>query len=80
MNGEIEVLYKCKCMKDQAAVMVPERLPGEDLGHWMDHSFGMSLYLDHHRRSPTCRETVMEFAKIPHHEAATQVGTKPVLS
>lgn len=74
----IEVRYKCACMPVEASIMVPFRRPKEeDVVQWMQNCMGLAIYLDHRQRSPSCRATAMEYAKVPAPENAPFIGGKP---
>lgn len=60
----VTVFYKCKCMKEEVSVEVEERGFQEDIEEFM-HRLVWTLAGDHTRRSPLCRATKMEYAKVP---------------
>lgn len=60
----VECAYKCKCMKEEALVFVPERRADQDVVEWVEKDMGFAIYLHHRTNSPDCRETQMEYAKI----------------
>lgn len=73
----MQILYKCRCMKAEASIDVPDRQPDGDLLEWMElvtHAIGV----DHRGRSALCMATQMEYAKIPYEGG--QVGTKPTVN
>jgi hypothetical protein len=73
----MKLFYKCKCFDEQVEVEVRERLPDEDLLHWVETVIGMAVDHDHNQRSPSCREKNMEFVKVPMPENAPFLGAKP---
>lgn len=75
--GGVPVIYKCKCMKEEATVNVPFRRADEDIGKWVQGTMGMAIYLDHRTRSPNCRMTAMEYAKLPVPDNAPYLGGEP---
>lgn len=73
----IELRYKCRCMDAEASIQVPERQEAEDIIQWMNLVVQAAIYLDHRRRSPSCKTTEMEYAKLPMPENAPFIGGKP---
>ncbi len=69
------VMYKCSCMKDEAAFDMPARRFNEDIGDFMDR---MTKWLgeDHALRSPFCRATKTEYVKMPVPEGRA-IGSSP---
>lgn len=67
MSGEtLTVLYKCRCMTEEASVAVPVRRgPSHDVKHWVEEVVAARIAADHRGRVPTCRESTMEIVKIP---------------
>lgn len=59
-----EIRYKCSCIPKEASINVPARDSVEDIMDFM-HRVQAALGSDHRRRSPQCRSTTMEYAKIP---------------
>lgn len=72
----IEVRYKCRCLENEVSVRVRYRETHEDISDWME-TVQQSIGSDHHKRSPMCRATAMEYAKIPIPENAPGVGMRP---
>jgi hypothetical protein len=72
-----EVLYKCLCMGSEAAIQVVDRDPTGDIVEWIERIVTPSISYDHTRRSPYCRRTAMEYAKLPVDEATGSIGAKP---
>lgn len=60
----LSVIYKCKCMKNEAIVELRERLPSEEMDSYMEH-LQMFLSADHANRSPLCAADRMEYVKLP---------------
>ncbi len=58
-----EVIYKCRCMKEEAKLEIPARRDDEEIGSWMN-ILQAALTVDHRKRSPLCVRTAMEYAKI----------------
>jgi hypothetical protein len=56
-------------MSAEASVTVPDRLPGSDIMQWMTAVQNRIGY-DHAARSPLCRASKMEYAKIPVEDGA----------
>lgn len=73
----MQVLYKCKCMAAETTVTVPDRPLLAPVEPWME-IVTICLGYDHGARSPHCRQTQMEYAKIPMPEGSGQIGT-PVI-
>lgn len=69
-----KVFYKCRCMKAEASVLVMERKPDEDVVAWMENKLGAAVGRDHRRRSPKCKMTKMEYAKVPMDKVSGLVG------
>lgn len=80
MNKSVSIPYKCQCMNEEAVVLVPFRRKDENVIQWMDACVGPALSLDHRFRSPDCRSTKMEYAKIPLPENAPYLGAKPEMN
>lgn len=76
----IGVRYKCKCMQDERELQVAERAEGDDVIVWMEGVVALAVSNDHRQLSPNCRETTMEYLKIPLPEGSPQIGTKPKLN
>lgn len=72
----MEVKYKCRCMKEEATVLVPDRHKNSDLMRWMS-IVQQCLGYDHSARSPQCRSREMEYAKIPFTDGSEGVGIPP---
>lgn len=73
--------YKCYCMEKEAELTVPDRLPDEDIVHWMETAVGFALYTAHRLRSPNCQSTSVQYLKIPHNgDGETPLGTMPKLN
>jgi hypothetical protein len=72
----MDIRYKCKCMKDEATLNVPDRRQNADLGDWMN-MLSVCISTDHRALSPLCMRTEMEYAKIPMPENAPGVGMPP---
>lgn len=74
----VGVVYKCTCMISEATVQVPFRRDDQDVAAWME-VVTARLAADHRSRSPLCRLTTMEYAKVPAPESAPFLGGKPQL-
>lgn len=61
----MNVIYKCRCMAEEATVAVPDRRDDENVVDWVQQIVGSALLLDHRTRSPDCRSNVTEYVKIP---------------
>jgi hypothetical protein len=72
-----EVRYRCTCMKEEAALKVPYRRDGEDVGAWMRLVVTAAIYLDHRLRSPACCASAAQYVKIYLPENAPFIGGKP---
>jgi hypothetical protein len=68
------VLYKCSCHASEREVCVPDRVPDTDILEWMEIVQGCIGY-DHKARSPHCRASKVEYAKIPIEEDQS-IGVK----
>lgn len=66
-------------MTSEARVNVRERTADEDVVDWVENVMGEAISKDHFARSPLCRATQMEYAKIPAPENASFIGGKPKL-
>lgn len=62
----LTVFYKCKCLKAEVSVEVPDRSPAVDIVFWVQTILGTRVGNDHASRSPYCMETEMEYVKIPY--------------
>lgn len=71
----MQIHYKCRCMKEEATIDVPDRRPGSDLMVWME-AVQHCIYVDHKGLSPLCMTTAMQYAKIPFEEGGEGVGIK----
>lgn len=58
------VHYKCRCMKEETTILVPDRRPLGDIMKWMD-VVQICISEDHVALSPRCKERTMEYAKFP---------------
>lgn len=65
-------------MEREAEVFVRYRHDNEDVADWMELVVTYAIANDHMHRSPNCRATTMEYAKIPAPENAPFIGGKPV--
>lgn len=74
----IELEYKCHCMLAPQKVRVRYREPGEDILTYMEGVVRKGLGDDHRGRSPNCRATEMEYAKIPFSAGSDFIGGPPV--
>lgn len=72
----ITIHYKCSCMKEQADLLVRERLPGEDIRKWIEYMCLM-LTAEHQTKSPLCVAVELEYCKIPVDEKKP-IGEKPI--
>lgn len=70
----IEILYTCRdCGVHDAKVPVRERWNGEDVISWMG-AVGLTISIDHRRRSPLCNATHITQTKIPLPAGGGRVG------
>lgn len=60
----IDVVYKCHCMSKEATLPIAARNRNEDILDFMGR-IGVAIGNDHRKRSPLCKATHMEYAKIP---------------
>lgn len=67
------IAYKCRCMKAEQELPVPDRRAGGDLNDWM-HMITTCVSTDHRALSPLCQATAMEFVKVPTEEGAAGIG------
>lgn len=72
----MKVLFKCKCITEDASVEVRFREQDEDIADWM-HEVQTALGEAHRLMSPRCYETRMEYAKFFAPENAPGIGMKP---
>jgi hypothetical protein len=74
----VDILYRCKCTKEDHTVHVPDRVSGTELMHWMNIMSACVGY-DHQSRSPLCYAFKMEYVKIPFDgEDGSELGVPPV--
>ena len=74
----MDILYRCKCMKADQPVHVPDRISGTDLMHWMS-TLTTCINYDHQARSPLCMAFKMEYVKIPFDDKdGSEIGVPPV--
>lgn len=59
------VIYKCRCMAEEATVFVRDRRDDEDAAHWVERVAGSAVAEHHRNGSPACRSGVTEYLKIP---------------
>lgn len=78
MPDTLNVPFKCRCMDAEGSVDVRYRQEGEDVADWMA-VLQLAIGEDHRRRSPWCRSTTMEYAKIPAPDNAPFIGGRPKL-
>lgn len=76
----ILILYKCQCLPAERTVEILPRRADEAIAFWMQNCVGAALYLDHRKYSPDCRETEMEYVKIPSPDNAPFLGATPVVN
>lgn len=69
----MRIQYKCKCMKAERFVKVPDRVPDSDLEPWMQIMTACVTY-DHHARFAFCRTQSMEYVRIPHSDPDQPLG------
>lgn len=70
----LTIAYKCHCMKEEVMLQIPPRESTEDIIVWMNLVVQPAIYLDHRKRSPTCKRNEMEYAKIHLPENAEFIG------
>ncbi len=74
----MDILYRCKCTKEDRTVHVPDRVSGTDLEYWMNVLTQCVSY-DHVSRSPLCNSFKMNYVKIPFDGAdGSELGVPPV--
>lgn len=61
---QLEMLAKCKCMKEEFKVHMRERLPDEDI---QDYMLRVQRAVDvaHNNLSPRCTSTTLDYLKMP---------------
>lgn len=69
----MKIIYKCRCMKHETSIDVPDRRPNTDLMDWME-LVQYCMTVDHHWLAPLCRAEGIEYAKIPMDEDAPGIG------
>lgn len=69
--------YKCCCFAEEVSVSIPPRRADEKVEEWMSLCVQPALYLDHRVRSPLCKESTVEYLKIPMPENAEFIGAQP---
>lgn len=72
----ITIQYKCLCMVNEVDLTIRERLPDEDVRHYVGEYLGLMISADHQTRSPLCTQTIMEYCKIPVDDDKP-IGVKP---
>lgn len=72
----IEIRWKCACTPAEQVFWVRERQPEQDIKSWMEKILQPALGGAHQQASLTCRQTAVEYIKIPHTENSP-IGTKP---
>lgn len=73
------IKYKCKYMKAEIELTVPDRFPTGDLGEWLN-GVQYLVGIDHRARSPLCVSGKMDYLKIPRPgDERTPIGAKQVL-
>lgn len=70
----MKVKYKCSCMRVEAEIDVPDRLPVAPIEPWMENTIHNIAY-DHSQRSPHCRARKMDYVMIPLPDGSPQIGT-----
>ena len=60
----MKIIYKCRCMAAETELDVPDRRPSTDVAAWMDVVM-KNVGFDHRELSSHCRETKLEYARIP---------------
>jgi hypothetical protein len=70
------VIYKCRCMTEEIAFEMPARRFNEDIADFMER-VKRWLGEDHSQRSPFCRETNVEYLKLPVPEDGRGIGSSP---
>ena len=73
----MKIIYKCRCMKAEVEITVPDRRPNGDLQDWMMGAVATCVSVDHRALSPMCQQTEMEYMKVPMPEGSPGIG-KPV--
>ena len=61
----MNIVYKCRCMAEEAEIAVPDRNDDECIVHWLRHICSSACALDHRQRSPRCHSEEIEYLKIP---------------
>lgn len=72
----MKIFYKCRCMKAEAVIDVPDRRPEGELMEWMG-LVQHAIAVDHKALSPRCMAVAMEYAKIPLEDETQGIGVKP---
>lgn len=73
----IEIKYKCRCMKAEAAVFVVPRDPARNVVEWIEGPVMSAVGYDHTTRSPFCRAEKLDYLKLPVNEQSQAIGAKP---
>lgn len=60
----IDVKYKCRCMSEERTLPIGARDQAEPILEFMER-LQSSIGYDHHRRSPLCIATKIEYVKVP---------------
>jgi hypothetical protein len=68
------LLWKCRCMPEEAALEVRARAPGEDIAAWMEGVVLPSVTRAHTAWSPLCGATAVEYLKLPIPEDGRGIG------
>ena len=73
----MNVLYRCRCMAEDASVWVPDRKDGQDVVDWVEQTVGRALAADHRARSPLCASEKVEHVSIPLPPGTEHLGQRP---
>jgi hypothetical protein len=60
----LRLYWKCACTPREQTCEVLARDDGEDIIHWMEYVQAF-VGREHHLVSPACRQTTLEYLKIP---------------
>lgn len=64
MAKQLELLFKCRCMKEEKSLYMRERKSDEDIIDYMQ-DVQRAVGAEHKKVSPLCRSAALEYLKLP---------------
>lgn len=74
----MQIIYKCRCMKNERTIVVTDRIKDTDIGDWMSSVVQPCLSYDHRNNSPLCVADKVDYLKIHVDQGQEQVGVPMV--